>query len=401
MTQSSRPTQSSQPTQQTEQTRQTQPTVSVVICCYTMERLNDTHEAVNSVLNQTSKPCELILAVDHNEELFESLQSSVISHWSPIPPPDSSQQTQRTRSTPQTKVVHNTGVQGLSETRNIGIRAARGDIVAFMDDDAVAEPDWLENLTRAFSYQPSALSQNSQLRRATQQTVVAVGGQAVPLWLSGSRPSWFPEELDWIVGCAYKGLPVETLHIEPRTLNFELRTENLEPGTLNLELGTIRNVPGCNMAFRREVFDKVGGFRSEMGGLRETPRGGEEANLCLRIKHEMPDALVLYQPNALIHHKVPHRRLRLKYIARRSYNEGFYKSIVEKLSPKSTQQTPRTQRTLSTEYSYLHYILFTSIPGRLRYFYNKGSLSQLGAIIISIAATGTGYLLGRARRGGA
>ena len=291
-----------------------------------MERLNDIREAVNSVLNQTSKPYEVILAVDHNEELFESLQSSVISHWSPIPPPDSSQQTQRTRSTPQTKVVHNTGVQGLSETRNVGISAASGDIVAFIDDDAVAEPDLLENLTRAFSYQPSALSQNSQLRLATQQTqgtqqtVVAVGGQAIPLWLSGSRPSWFPEELDWIVGCAYKGLPVETLHIDP--------------GTLNLQLGTIRNVPGCNMAFRREVFDKVGGFRSEMGGLRETPRGGEEANLCLRIKHQMPDALILYQPNALIHHKAPHRRLRLKYIARRSYNEGFYKSIVEKLQIK-------------------------------------------------------------------
>lgn len=338
-------------------------TVSVIICCYTMERLNDIHEAMNSVLDQTLKPCEIILSVDHNRELYHALKLNI--------------EPRTLNLEPQIKTVLNTGVQGLSETRNIGIRAASGDIVAFIDDDAVAEPDWLENLVRPFQ----------SLVPDPQCSVVAVGGRAIPLWLSGVRPSWFPEELDWIIGCTYRGLPVKTLNLEPRTLNPELRT--------------IRNVPGCNMAFRREVFDKVDGFRSEMGGLRETPRGGEEANLCLRIKHQMPDALILYRPNALIHHKVPPRRLRLKYIARRSYNEGFYKSIVERLSPKPTQQTPRTQQTLSTENSYLRYILFTSIPGRLRYFYKEGSLSQLGAIIISLIAAGTGYLLGRVRRGGA
>jgi glycosyltransferase involved in cell wall biosynthesis len=341
-----------------------------------MQRLNDIHEAMNSVLNQTLKPYEIVLAVDHNEELFERLQSSAVQNESTILPCDSSQQPQRTQSTPQTKVVHNTGVRGLSQTRNIGIRAASGEMVAFIDDDAVAEPDWLENLAKPFQ----SLAPDVQCR------VVAVGGRAMPLWLSGSRPSWFPAELDWIVGCTYKGLPVETL--------------NLEPETLNLELGTIRNVPGCNMAFRREVFAMVGGFRSEMGGLGETPRGGEETNLCMRIKHQMPQALIVYRRDALIHHKVPSRRLKLKYVVRRSYNEGFYKSVVERLSPKPPQETPRTQQmqALSTENSYLRYLLFTSIPARLRYCYKKGSLSQVGAIIISVIATGTGYLSGRVRR---
>jgi len=352
-----------------EATQQTEQTVSVIICCYTMERLNDIREAMNSVLNQTLEPCEIILSVDHNKELYQTLKLNI--------------EPRTLNLEPQIRTVLNTGVEGLSETRNVGIRAASGDIVAFIDDDAVAEPDWLENLVKPF-----------RLTQSTQGTVVAVGGQAIPLWLSGSRPSWFPEELDWIVGCTYKGLPVETLNLEPGTLNLELRTENLEPGTLNLELRTIRNVPGCNMAFEKEIFDKVGGFRSEMGALRETPRGGEEANLCLRIKHQMPDALILYRPNALIHHKVPPRRLKLKYVARRSYNEGFYKSIVEKLSPKPTPSIQQTQA-LSTESSYLRYLLFTSIPGRLRRFYKRGVLLQAGAIMTTIVATGAGYFIGK------
>ncbi|MCL0060398.1 glycosyltransferase family 2 protein [Dehalococcoidia bacterium] len=300
------------------------PKVSVIICAYTMERLRDIQEAVQSVLAQTLKPYEVIIAVDNNEELFQELKTEL---------------------PPEVKVVLNKGAQGLSETRNVGIQASTGKITAFIDDDAVAERDWLENLTRHF-HEPM---------------VVAVGGRAIPLWLNGSRPSWFPEELDWIAGCTYKGLPVFG--------------------------NEIRNVPGCNMAFRKKIFEKVGFFRSEMGGIKETPRGGEEADLCLRIKHKMPEALIIYQPDAVIHHKVPSWRLSLRYLAQRSYNEGFYKRRLKKLCG------DLCQKPLSTENSYLHYLLLAAIPQRLRKFYKRGSLSQAGVIMVSIAAVGMGYLM--------
>jgi len=307
------------------------PKVSVIICAYTMERLNDIHEAVNSVLIQTLKPHEVILAVDHNQELHQELKD----HFPP-----------------EIKIVESNGAPGLSETRNAGIRAAKGEIIAFIDDDAVAEKDWLEKLTDPFQ----------------SPNVVAVGGRAIPIWHNRTRPSWFPEEMDWIVGCTYKGLP--------------------------LKGNEIRNVPGCNMAFTRNIFDRVGFFRTDLGGIRDTPRGGEEAELCLRIKHQIPDALILYEPNATIYHKAPLYRSRLRYLIRRSYNEGFYKSSVEKLTSTSVLQT----QSLSTENAYLRYLLWASIPVRFRYFYRKGSLSQAGVILISMAATGVGYLMGGLKR---
>jgi len=356
-----------QPTQLTTNKPVNRMKVSVIICTYTIERFKDLYEAIQSVMNQTYKPGEIIIAVDHNRELFKRLKSELPS---------------------SIKVVLNTNTPGLSETRNVGIRAAEGEIVAFIDDDAIAEPNWLENLVKPFSQQPivGAPSPHSPAP-SPQSPVVAVGGRAVPLWLSGSRSSWFPEELDWLIGCTYKGLPIKTSRVLSSTPSS---TPNLERRTSNLELKTIRNVPGCNMAFRKEVFGKVGYFRSEIGGLRETPRGGEEAELCLRIKHKMPEAFIFYESKALIHHKVPSWRLNLRYIARRSFNEGFYKAKVQKLLGRKTPN-----QTLSAENSYLRYLLFTSIPERVRKFYRMKNLLQAGLIVISMIATGLGYLTGK------
>lgn len=338
-----------------------EPKVSVIICCYTEKRLKDIHEVVESVLAQTLKPREVIIAVDHNKQLYERLaetyRNSVKIHRNSVNL-NQSPDCQSPAPNPQPPVpivlVLNEGAQGLSETRNVGIRAASGDIVAFIDDDALAEPDWLGNLIRPF-----------QLPIPNPQShVVAVGGQAIPLWPNDKRPSWFAEELDWIVGCTYKGLP--------------------------LDGNRIRNVAGCNMAFRKEVFERVGFFRSDIGGLKETPRGGEEAELCLRISRALPEALIIYKKQATIHHTVTPRRTTWRYLWQRSYNEGFYKAKVQKL------RQP-TQQTLSTEDSYLRYLMFKSIPERLRGFYKKGKLLQVGAIIITITATGVGYILGRMR----
>jgi glycosyltransferase involved in cell wall biosynthesis len=353
------------------------PTVSVIICCYTEERLKDIHEAVESVLVQTLKPREVIIAIDHNKQLYQklaetyrdsveigsdavnliqcpNLQSPVPNPQSPIPSP---------QSPIPVVLVLNRGAQGLSETRNVGIRASSGDIVAFIDDDALAGPDWLENLVKPFQSPIPYL----------QSHVVAVAGRAIPLWLNGSRPFWFPEELDWIVGCTYKGLPTGTPNFEPRTLNSELRT--------------IRNVAGCNMAFRKGVFEKAGFWGGEIGAVGQKLKGGEEAELCLRIKHRIPQTLILYEADALVYHKVPRRRATLRWIAIHSFAEGSCKAKVDKLSSRFSQKR------LSTETSYLRYLIFQSIPERLARFYRGGSLPQIAAIITCIAATGVGYLV--------
>src|SRR5581483_7826900 len=96
------------------------------------------------------------------------------------------------------------------------------DAIAFLDDDAAADPSWLAELLRGYQ----------------ERDVLGVGGRIDPAW-STKRPRWFPEEFAWVVGCTYRGIPS---HPSP-----------------------VRNLIGANMSLRRSVFDAVGGFRTELG----------------------------------------------------------------------------------------------------------------------------------------
>jgi glycosyltransferase involved in cell wall biosynthesis len=301
--------------------------VSVVICAYTMKRLEDTQKAVESAMNQTLKPVEIIVSVDSNEELAQSLKVKL---------------------PPETKVVLNQATQGVSATRSLGISLATGDVVACMDDDAIAEKDWLETLVRP------VLSSN----------VAIIGGRCILSWQGGKRPLWFAEELDWIVGGTYKGMPVNGRDI--------------------------RNVSSCNMAGYKSTYEKVGFFSGDIGAVGGKRRGGEEAEFCLKVAKAFPDKTIIYEPNAVVHHKVHVFRVTMNYLIRRSFDEGFSKALL--------QRSIKSGGILSTENSYLNYVLFTSIPQRLKEFYRKGRLLQAGAIIISIVSTGTGYLVGKAGR---
>jgi glycosyltransferase involved in cell wall biosynthesis len=299
--------------------------VSVIICCYSMDRLQDVHEAVASVLSQTRRPGEIIVSVDHTLEVFQQLKKDLPS---------------------SVKVILNEGVRGLSETRNVGIRASSGDIIAFIDDDTVAEGNWLEMLSGQYDG----------------PRVIAVGGRALPIWEGSKRPAWFPEELDWVVGCTYKGL--------------------LSRGN------EVRNMPGCNMSFRREAFEKAGLFNVKVGRIGKVQGMGEDTEICIRIKHALPDNLILIEPNAIVYHKVPSWRVTWKYLISRSYNEGLYKIVVRNLAFERSSA-------LSSEDSFLRYLLFNAIPDKFLRWHEKGSLLQAAAILLNIIVVGAGYLRGK------
>ena len=146
--------------------------ISVVICVYTEDRWEDILAAVASVRTQSYPALETLLVVDHNPTLLDRLRSEY-------------------KETDEVRVLPNAGPRGLSAGRNTGIVASHGEVVAFLDDDAVAERDWLRRFADPYS----------------DPRVLAVGGRAVPVWSSGRRPDWFPEEFDWVVGCTYRGLP--------------------------------------------------------------------------------------------------------------------------------------------------------------------------------------------------
>src|SRR5438128_9681005 len=98
---------------------------SVVVCTYSQPRWDGFMAAVESVRRQHMSPAEIIVVVDHNDDLLERVAKEA----------------------PDVLAVGNLGCRGLSDARNAGVACARGDVIAFLDDDAVAEPDWLEVLS--------------------------------------------------------------------------------------------------------------------------------------------------------------------------------------------------------------------------------------------------------------
>jgi GT2 family glycosyltransferase len=237
----------------------------VVICAYTDQRWDDVLSAVRSVQEQSLPPAEIILVVDYNPALFERLRAEL----------------------PGVRVVQNEQEKGLSGGKNTGVALSRSDLVAFLDDDAIAEPDWLKFMVAGY----------------TRPEIVGVGGKTLPLWETG-RPRWFPEEFDWVVGCTFVGR----------------------------EPGEVRNLLGGNASFRREVFDVVGGFPTGLGrtSAKSRPLGGEETEFCIRVNQQVPGAVFIYEPRSVIWHRAPAARERFSYFVSRCYAEGLSKALVTK-----------------------------------------------------------------------
>lgn len=301
----------------------TQHRVTVVICAYTLARWRLLQDSIESVLRQAFTPVETVVVIDHNTELFELVRTTF----------------------PALRVVENEHPAGLSGARNTGLAVATGDIVAFLDDDAAAASDWLEELIRGYQ----------------DPVVQGVGGSIEAVWAAG-RPRWFPPEFDWVVGCTYRGLP--------------------------LGVATVRNPIGANMSFRRQLFETIGAFRDGLGRIGETPVGGEETELCIRAVQRDPTALFLYHPRAIVRHHVPASRGTWRYFVRRCYAEGLSKAAI-------TRSVGRGAG-LSSERGYATRTLPAGVLNGIRDAARgdtKGALRAL-AIIAGLATTTAGYLIG-------
>src|SRR3954452_13026895 len=133
--------------------------VSVVICAHESARWSQLQAALLSVEHQHQRPAETVLVIDHNPALFERAGKEFRG----------------------LKVVENSEPPGLGGARNSGIAASSGSVVAFLDDDAAASPEWLRMLVEQYS----------------DPEVAGVGGSVEPIW-EGGRPRWFPIEFDWV-----------------------------------------------------------------------------------------------------------------------------------------------------------------------------------------------------------
>lgn len=301
--------------------------VSVVICAYTEARWDDLRRAVSSALRQSFAPLEVLVVIDHNDALLRRAQADI----------------------PDATVLENQEARGLSGARNTGVRAARGSLIAFLDDDAIADPDWLGVLVRS----------------CEDSDVLGSGGLVEPAWSAG-RPAWFPEEFNWVVGCSYLGLP-----------------DN--PNERNI----VRNLIGSSMLIRREVFDAVGGFRSDVGRVGKHPVGCEETELCLRALRRWPGRVFLHEPASRIQHVVPGERGQWRYFCTRCFYEGRSKAVVARLAG--------AHAGLSSERAYTFQSLPRGVARNVAHALTHRDvygLARAGAIVAGLAITTAGYVTG-------
>jgi Glycosyl transferase family 2 len=249
---------------------------------------------------------------------------------------------------PGVTVIPNSQRRGLGGARNSGVEAASGELVAFVDDDAEPTSSWLAGLAAGFR----------------DRRVVGVGGDAEPVW-DGSPPGWFPDEYLWVVGCSYRGMVRD---------------------------GSVRNPLGCNMAFRRHVLVKVGGFDQMLGRIGNVPFGLEETELCVRLIRADATAQIVMVPDATVRHHVPPGRQRPSYFLQRCYYEGVGKAQLRHLASSAA---------LSSERSYALRVLpaavLREVGGAIRLDRPLSRLSRAGAIIGGLGAATTGYAWGRLR----
>ena len=200
--------------------------------------------------------------------------------------------TLKKRNRAQVRYVHENR-PGLHNGRHSGLKKARGEILVYVDDDIIAAPIWLEMILKTFAADDVAL----------------VGGKVLPKW-EGEVPQWislFKNEIEfgWTIG--YLSL-----------LDFGNASKEI-PG---------KYVFGCNFSVRKDVLVDCGGFHPD--GMPEELiqyRGDGETALAQSIQAR--GYKIMYEPKALVYHRVPPKRLTVEYFCRRAFNQGVSESYTE------------------------------------------------------------------------
>lgn len=169
--------------------------------------------------------------------------------------------------------------QGLSNARNRGIAESRGRLLAFIDDDAVACGDYLRQVKQFFEQHPDAK---------------LVGGRIFPRFES-QKPPWVSSFL----------MPLFSV---------------LDMGDKPKKLGGKTYPVGANMIFKKELFDRCGGFNPELGRTGKNMMGGEEKDIYLRLSGE--PGSIYYAPGPQVHHIIPTDRATVEFIRKQALGVG-------------------------------------------------------------------------------
>lgn len=172
--------------------------------------------------------------------------------------------------------------QGLSAARNKGIKEANGDLIVYVDDDALVDDHYLKDYVDWFNTHPETM---------------AAGGPILPLYEEGEEPTW----------------------MSPYTK--ALLTAWMDYGTKVREYPSGRYPGGGNSAYRKSVFDQVGLYNTSLGRKGGNLMGSEEKDVFDKMhSHNMQ---VLYLPWPVLHHRIPKTKLEKPYFDRLTLQMGI------------------------------------------------------------------------------
>ncbi len=229
--------------------------ISIIVTSYSSERLDDIRDLFESFKLQSDPDFEVVYITERDDYLREYVSKLM------------------KESNINGKVVHNTGPRGLSEARNLGIVKAKGDLIAFVDDDVVLDPQWTMEVKDAFG---------------SLANIAGATGPAFPK-KNGEQANWVPVQFDWLIGST-------------RWFQSEKSVE-------------IRNCWGMNMCFDREAMERTGPFSTQTGYTRgKLPEDVEDS---LRMKN-LTGKKMYYVPEMKVFNSVHRYRFSAKFIIERS-----------------------------------------------------------------------------------
>ena len=282
-------------------------------------------EAAESVLNQTYNNVELVVIVDGTPDVYDKILEDYDNHEDMI-------------------ISCNDENVGLLQSRNRGAELATGDVVAFIDDDAIADEEWIERLVDAYE----------------NQNPIATGGKMTPEWIAG-KPSFLPEEFYWLIGVTHRGFADGA--------------------------GEVRNTFGSNISFRTNLFEELGGFNVSIGGRKgDKNLQGGETELCARMRTEY-DQGIWYVPEAEVAHKVFQYRTKVGWLLDRAFWQGYSKRAMETLLEDNDDEEAEFLTRLITDFTLLRIRNIIQSPSIAR-------ITQLVMLWVFTTTVGIGYLYG-------
>jgi len=273
------------------------PLISIVITSYTMGRFKDICELLDSIESQTLLAQTKNLPLSCPEEQGLNVSKTSVCNLSPIEVivivERSCELYENVR-----KYANKLGLQnlrvlfseeklGLGGARNLGTKEAKGEIIAFVDDDVVLFPEWAEEMLKTYE----------------EDSTIGVSGAAIPLW-QDERLDWLPKSFYWLISCTdWTGWD---------------------------EVTEARSLWGMNMSFRREAFEKAGSF---LFGLGYHQPMAEDLEFSLRVRNKTGKKL-LFNPKARVWHKVYAYRISPRFVASRAHHIGASRRLLKATYPR-------------------------------------------------------------------